>query len=208
MTETAPDRSEPHDVEGAVIQAAMTLAAERGWRSVTLSAIAAAAGLSMADLYARFPTKASILAALGRRADLHVAAAEIRDDDRPRDRLFDAVMRRFDHMAPYREGLRSVLRDLPADPLAALCAGPALARSMRWTLETAGLDTTGIAGIARVKALCLAYLAAVAVWVGDDTPDQARTMARLDRALRRVDGWTRLFGGDAAPAPPPDAAAA
>ncbi|MGE0725488.1 MAG: TetR family transcriptional regulator [Alphaproteobacteria bacterium] len=208
MTEPASERTDPGAIERAVIDAAMTLAAERGWRAVTLADVAVAAGLPMADLYDRFPTKSSILAAIGRRADIAAGTTPAAADDRPRDRLFDAMMRRFDALAAHRAGLRAVLRELPSDPIAALCAGPAFARSMRWTVEAAGLATGGIAGAARVKAAGAAYLAALAVWIDDETPDQSRTMARLDRTLRRLDGWTRLFGGERSSEGPANPAAA
>ena len=34
-----------------------------------------------------------------------------------------------------------------------------------------------------------AYLAAQRIWVGDDSPDLAPTMAELDRRLRGIERW-------------------
>ncbi|MGE0716122.1 MAG: TetR family transcriptional regulator [Alphaproteobacteria bacterium] len=195
-------------IDGRVVESAMALAAERGWRRVALADIAAAAGVPLADLHPRFPAKTAILAEISRRADIAAAAAaEEAAGERARDRLFDVVMRRFEALGPYRSGLRAVLRDLRGDPLAGLAAAPQLARSMRWMLEAAGLDTAGLAGMARVKALGAAYAATIPVWLEDESPDLSATMARLDRMLRRLDGWTRLFGGERRAAGPADTTA-
>ena len=208
MAKGARKSAAADDVELAVIEAAMRLAVERGWRRVALADIAAAAGRPLADLYDRFPTKSAILEALSRRADLAVARGGDPAEDaseRPRDRLFDVVMRRFEHLAPWRQGLAAISRDLRGDPLAGLAALPALRRSLRWMMEAAGLDTAGVRGAIRTKAFAAAYIATVATWLDDESPDLTQTMARLDRALRRVDGWTALFGGDS-PRPGADAA--
>ncbi|MCC7275824.1 MAG: TetR family transcriptional regulator [Alphaproteobacteria bacterium] len=175
----------------------MALAAERGWRRIALADIAAAAGVPMTELYARFPSKLAVLHALGRQADIAAAVgAQDGAGERPRDRLFDIVMRRLEALRPHRAGLRAAMRDLRCDPLAGLVSAPRLARSLRWMLEAAGLDTAGFAGMARVKALGVGYAATLATWLEDESPDMSATMARLDRMLRRVDGWTHLFGGD------------
>lgn len=196
------------ETEAAVIDAAMRLAADRGWRRVALADVAVAAGRPLADLYDRFPGKSAILEAMSRRADMAVArgadpAAD--SDEQPRDRLFDVVMRRLEYLAPWRPGLAAVARDLRGDPVAGLSALPAFGRSLRWMMEVAGLDTAGLRGAVRTKAFAAAYLATVQTWLDDESPDLSRTMARLDRALRRVDEWTSLFGGATRP-PERDAA--
>ncbi len=48
-------------------------------------------------------------------------------DERPRDRVFDLLMRRFDALRPYRDALEVLGRELPTDPLAALGAGARVA---------------------------------------------------------------------------------
>lgn len=69
MAKTARKTAASADVEFAVIEAAMQLAVERGWRRVALADIAAHANLPLPELYDRFPSKAAILGAMSRRAD-------------------------------------------------------------------------------------------------------------------------------------------
>ncbi|BBK33976.1 TetR family transcriptional regulator [Stella humosa] len=197
------------DVELAIIEAAMRLAVEKGWRRVALADIALAADRPLADLYDRFPSKSAILGAVSRHADLAVVRGGDPAEDageRPRDRLFDVVMRRLEYLRPWRAGLAAIARDLRGDPLAGIAALPNFRRSLGWMLEAAGQDTAGLRGAVRLKAFGAIYLATVSTWMGDESPDLTATMARLDRALRRVDGWTSLFGGDS-PQAPADAAA-
>jgi hypothetical protein len=80
-------------------------------------------------------------------------------------------------------------RELPFDPPAALAVGAGVLHSIGWLLEAAGTPTTGIGGVIAVKLTTAAYLMAQRVWVGDDSPDLAPTMAELDRRLRGIERW-------------------
>jgi len=184
----APESGESGDVSARVIDAALNLAAERGWRDLSLAEIAAAADLPLSQVYPLFPSKTAILAAYARRLDTAVLTsvdAEAVEGD-ARERLFEVLMRRFEAMLPHKAAVARIVADLIRDPVMALCAGPSLRRSMACMLEAARLSTSGLRGALRVKALGMIYLATLRVWLDDDSPDMARTMAALDRNLRRA----------------------
>lgn len=182
--------SSPSDAD-RIIDAALALIATEGWRRVSLAAIAAAAGLPILQVYRIFRSKQAILAGLHRRVDEIVLAEPpaAEADERPRDRLFDLLMRRFDALQPYKPALDVLRRELPRDPPTALCAGASLLRSMRWMLEAADIPTGGVRGAVTVRLATAAYLSAMRVWQRDDSPDLARTMASLDARLRRIERW-------------------
>ncbi len=180
------------DIPRHLVDAALAAAAERGWRSLSLTDIAAEAKLPLSKVYPVFRSKQAILDALVRQVDERVLAGQPAawdDADTPRDRLFDVLMRRFDALAPYKAGLAKVLRDTDLDPVARLCGAPRLTRSMAWMLEAAGIDSHGPAGALRTQGLGLLWLGAMRVWLADDSPDMAKTMAALDARLRRADRW-------------------
>jgi len=114
---------------------------------------------------------------------------EAEPGERPRDQVFDLLMRRFDALQPYRGALEVLDRELPSDPPAALAAGAGLLRSIDWMLEAAGIATGGLAGIVAVKLTTAAYFMTLRVWLRDETPDLAPTMAALDRRLRGIERW-------------------
>jgi AcrR family transcriptional regulator len=180
------------------IDAALTLAAQQGWRHTSLADIATAAHMPIAELYRLYPSKIAILAAFMRRSDLAMLQAGGGDtaDEGPRDRLFDVIMRRLDVLQPHRDGLRSVLRDTARDPAAAFCG---LARpgrqTLAWMLETAGIESDGLVGRLRQGGLGLIYADTLRVWLTDDSPDLAKTMASLDRRLRRAESLVRALPG-------------
>jgi len=183
-----------------IVEAAMGLIASRGWRSVSLAAVAEVTGLTVLQVYRVFPSRAAILCGFLRRID-EVALgvpAEVEIGERPRDRVFDLLMRRFDALQPYRGPLMALRRDLPFDPLSALAAGTALMCSMRVTLETAGISCDGVVGVFAVKLVAAAYLFASQTWARDESPDLAPTMAVLDRRLRAIERFLiprRAVGG-------------
>jgi AcrR family transcriptional regulator len=185
------------DPAQAVLDAALRLAATIGWRHATLADIASEAGLTLAELYALYPSKASILAAIMHRADEQVlrGADGEAGEESVRDRLFDVVMRRFDALAPHKDALRNIVRDVACDPMESACVALSMGRSLTWMLESAGVRSGGLAGAARVKGLGAIYLATMRVWLNDDSEDQGKTMAALDRHLARAERMVSLLPG-------------
>lgn len=166
-----------------IVRAALQLAAERPWGEVTLLDIAAAAGVTLVEMRRAFGSKSAILAAFARTIDDEVLAKAVRPPagQAVRDTLFEVVMSRFDALAPYRPALKSIHAVGAADPglLRALLA------SQAWMLNAAGVATDGLGGGVRVAGLMSVYASVFATWLDDDDPGLARTMAALDRRLRR-----------------------
>jgi AcrR family transcriptional regulator len=174
-----------------IIDAMLALTERQGWRAVSLAAVAEEAGMPILQVYRLYPSRTAILCGLLRRIDEAVLAApvEAAAGERPRDRVFDLLMRRFDALQPYRGALETLRRDLPKDPVAALAAGAALLCSMRLMLEAAGIACHGISGVIAVKLTTAVYVSAARTWARDESPDLAPTMATLDRRLRGIERW-------------------
>lgn len=171
----------------AIIASAMALAAERGWRGLALADIAHRANVSMTDLVDRFSGKTAILDAYARSIDRRMMEGTIEAEENPRDRLFDVVMRRFEAMAPDRRALAIILRDTGTDPWAMACGARRFTRSMALALETAGISTSSLIGLARIEGLAAVHLYVMKVFLDDDSPDLSKTMTALDKALRQAE---------------------
>src|SRR5438094_1556607 len=183
--DAAPAGPSPSDSD-RIIDAALAGIARQGWRRLSLADIAAEAGLPILRVYRLFSSKPAILRGFFRRIDEAILATppEGEPDERPRNRVFDLLMRRFDALTPHKAAIEVLGRELPTDPLAALAAGAGLLRSMRWMLEAAGISGEGLGGIGAVKLTAAAYVATARVWLRDESPDAGPTMAALDRRLR------------------------
>ena len=178
-----------------IIDVTMDLIAGRGWRNLSLADIAAAAGLTPAQLYAVYPSKRAVLGAFERRINEQTLSGAVNAEESVRDRLFDVIMRRLDALAPHKPAIRALARDLPWDPVVTLCGGPRFLNAMRWMAEAAGVETGGIGGLLRVKGLAAVYLCTLRAWLNDDSPDNAKTLAALDRALKQAEFFARSIPG-------------
>jgi len=169
--------------KGRVLAAALECAARKSWADVTLLDIADAAKLPLADLRNEVSSKVDILAALLRAVDDEVLkrAPKRAEGQAPRDVLFDIVMSRFDVLGPHKGALKSIHASGPAD----LALARPLLSSMHWMLQAAGIGTDGAGGTLRVTGLAAVYASVFRTWLEDDDPGHARTMAALDRRLRR-----------------------
>ncbi|MEM9685057.1 MAG: helix-turn-helix domain-containing protein [Pseudomonadota bacterium] len=189
-----------------VADAALRVAAERGWRSASLDDIAAAAGVDPTEMRRRFRCKGAVLTAIVETVERKAAAEppDFDEEDTVRDRLFELLMQRLDILDESRDGVTSLLRDLSADPISAAAAAPAAMRRIGGILEQAGVPASGPVGVLRCKGLAAVWLAAINEWVRDDSPDHARTMATLDANLRRAEPFARFlaqFPASRSPAP-------
>jgi ubiquinone biosynthesis protein COQ9 len=181
---------EDSDFDKALIASAFEVAAREGWNHVSVAEAARAGGLSLSRARARFPNRAAILLRFGVLADQ--SALEQSTVAGPvRDRLFDMLMRRFDVLQAHRKGVLALLRTLAAEPGTAMLLDVATRRSMRWILEAAGFDTSGLTGELYVHGLEGVWLWTVRAWRNDESPDLAATMAALDKALNRAEQAAR-----------------
>ena len=174
-----------------IIDAALALAAEGRWSDVTLGAIASEAKLPLRTVYDEFGSRSEILAAFFRRIDAEVLSEDeegLGEEEPPRDRLFDVLMRRFEALQPHRDAVATIYADSLCQPASALGSIPQLNRSMAWMLTAAGISAEGWGGLLRVQGLVTLWLATLRVWLRDESEDMARTMAALDRNLRRAEG--------------------
>lgn len=176
--------------KGRILAAALACAAQKSWAEVALLDIAETAKLSLGELRAEFSSKTDIIAALLRAVDDEVLKRTPKrsEGQEKRDALFDIVMTRFDVLAPYKAALKSIHASGSAD---FSLAGPYLS-SQHWMLQAAGIGTDGTTGALRVAGLGLTYASVFGLWLEDDDPGLARTMAALDRRLR---GGQRALGG-------------
>ncbi len=174
---------DPTTPEGRIVLAAIRIAGERPWKDTALIDVAEAAGLSLADVRKHFSTKGEIVARFMRSIDDEVLSRAARrpEGQSPRDALFEVVMSRFDALTRYRPALRSIWEGSAADPALAR----SLLASQAWMLNAAGIATEGVGGGVRVAGLATVYSSVFPVWLEDDDAGLARTMAALDRRLRR-----------------------
>lgn len=180
--------------------------AEIGPRDGVARRAAERAGVTLAELYRQFPTEAALIRALGRRVDEQMLESDQTELDAlpARDRVFELMMCRFEALQPFRAGLRRLARARPRDPLLLLDTACRLDRSLSWLQTAADLPTRGLRARWSRRMLGLVYLRTMQVWFDDEGLDMAKTMAQLDRNLRRAESLTGLGErrGQAEPAEP------
>jgi AcrR family transcriptional regulator len=172
-----------------IVDALLGLMAERPWEEVTLVAIAERAEISLAALRAGFDGRLAILAEFVRRTDEKVLASidpELREEA-PRERLFDVLFSRFEALGPHKRAIRNLSKAARCDPLLALELNRIAIGSMAWMLAAAGIPASGGSGLIKAQGLALVFAQVMRVWLDDDDPGLARTMAELDRRLRQAE---------------------
>ncbi len=179
--------------KGRIVSAAMQLAVERPWDQVAMLDIAGSAGISLMDLRREFGSKTMIVASFIRSIDdvVLAKAAKPQPGTPPRDAIFEVIMARFDAMQPYKTGLKSIMQATGFD----MDLAKRLFSSQAWMLNAAGVPLDGLGGSVRVLGLTSVFASVFRTWLDDDDAGLARTMAALDRRLRRGEETLQTFDG-------------
>ncbi|WNK00772.1 hypothetical protein L2D14_04945 [Thalassospiraceae bacterium LMO-JJ14] len=182
-------KTDKRSVSDKLVDAALELAAENPWRTLSLPTIAAHAGVPVGEALLCLPSRLHIQRALIERIDAQVFGGLEDDplDGTTKDKLFDILMRRFDALDGHQAALKSMTRDSARDPLSTACLGARFLKSMALSLQAAGVSAEGCAGALKSKALAVIQLNAARVWINDDDAGLSRTMAALDKGLARAE---------------------
>ena len=184
-----------------LLDAAFSHLAEVGWVGWSPKALAAQTGYDLGEVYDAFPTPAALAQKLGERIDKTMLALDLDELEglSHRERLFELFMRRFDAMAPFKPGLKRLTREARTEPEILLASLWNLDRMAGWLIELAELPYSGLEARLARAGLILAYGRLFRVWLDDDSPDLATTMAELDKRLdqleRAANLGDRLFAG-------------
>ena len=180
-----------------IVEAFLALLAEQPFERVDLRAIAQRAEISLADLRKEFGSVFDVLAAFVRNTDEKVLAAGLDPElsgTPARERLFDVLMQRLEILKPYRAAIQSLARSARRNPPFALALNGLSLRSAQWMLAAAEIDSGGLQGCVRAQGLVMVMARTYGVWLDDDDPGLARTMAALDRELANGERAINLFG--------------
>ena len=171
--------------KGKITASAMKLAAEQEWSKITLSMIAIDSGISISVIKHIAPSKEHILDFLTAALDNEVLSKikTTNNDQLLRDSILETIMTRFDVMQPFKKSIRSIAFDLIPNP----CLVQRIFNSQKWMLEASGVSTNGMLGRLKSVGMGSIYLKVFTVWLEDEDPGMARTMAELDRSLRRAE---------------------
>jgi AcrR family transcriptional regulator len=178
------------------IDALMSLLAEQSFEQVGLAEVAGRAGLKLSQLRSEFGSTLAILGAHIKDIDRAVLAGGDADmeEESPRERLFDVLMRRLEALAPYKEAVHSVMRSARRNPGLALALNAMGVRSQHWMLEAAGIGGFGPRGALRAQGAALMFARVLGVWFDDEEPGLDRTMAALGRGLASAERWDGFVG--------------
>jgi len=183
-------------IKDKMVVSMLTLASERSWDFVDFEDIMEHAGVDLQDAREHFDDRTDILIAYGRMLDRRmIEQCEFGEDDdiSCREKIFDLLMERFDIVNEDRDAILSILHGFKGDPKEAILSFPHLGKSMCKTLTTAGIETNGIFGAVKVTGLTGIYLYALKTWKEDESPDMAKTMSTLDKALDKAEMiWNSL----------------
>lgn len=188
-----------------VVDAALALGRELGWENVRLHLVADRLGVPLAEIARLFRDQDAIANAWFERALRAVVTvpADEPADLPPRERLYRAIVRWLDALAPWRDVTGAMLRLKlhPSHPHHWVPMAFDLSRLIHWFLDAARVPGRGIERALQEVATTALFLATLAVWLRDGSPGQERAKAFLRRGLERGAGAGGRGTGAARPRP-------
>ena len=169
---------------------ALRLIATEGWPACAPARLARAAKLSPTLLAKTIDSQHDLLPLLVDYVS-HETARQVGrlEPNAPlHDRLFEVMMARLDVLQTHRPAILAIAIAARRDPGMGVTLIRAQGRAMGEMLQLAGLDdqVTGPRRLFAAGGLTALYLAVLFQWQRDESADMAKTMAFLDRQLRRI----------------------
>jgi hypothetical protein len=158
-----------------------------GWRDLTFGVIAKDLNIPLTDLRNHYNAKEDILIAFNKEIDqqlLSEISSEDLQDAEVHDQIQELFLYRFQILDPYKPALKKVYKDLLCAPTTLVPTLVDNLSSLNWLLSLCDCDMTGFLGFAKLQGLKVIYLLAFKEWLEDDSPDNTKTMAFLDKSLR------------------------
>ncbi|MBD8891402.1 TetR/AcrR family transcriptional regulator [Roseibium litorale] len=177
--------------EAKILSTFLDLLSSHSYEEVSLPLIAEEAGVKLSDLRASFGSRLDLIEAFATQIDRAVL-----DDIDPdmsgqpaRERLFDVLMTRLDHLTPHKQALRTLERAAACDPGLLLHLNRMALNSQNWMLAAAGIQISGVKGKLVTQGLAISFARVVRVWLDEADEGMPRTMARLDKELDGGEDW-------------------
>jgi len=185
-------------IRNTILSAALEVAGQKPWEFVAFEEIATAAGLTIPEIRAVFPSKTDIVAAIIHALDGEVEEVfgVIDESSSLRDRLFDVLMERIELANQNRAAHISFFKSFGWTKDATCSDISLLKSSMTRMAKCAGCETDGLFGGLYLTGLSLAYLWVLLTWVNDASPDLSKTMAELDKTLGKLESLTNYLSGN------------
>ena len=168
------------------------------WQSIDLESLSQECDLDVLNVTGRIRNKVDLLVAFSAFIDTTVNQsidADLKDDQIPvRERLLEALLIRFEALAPYKAGVIKLMKTFLHNPSFVVIGSKSLKLSMEATLAAVGLEAIGIQGAIRVKGMCMIFMSGVCTWSKDNSEDLSATTRILDERLKQTENIISNLG--------------
>jgi|GEM_PF-6739290 len=163
------------------------LVEKHGWKDLSFDKIAESIGISLADLREKYTQKEDILIDFNKGIDQKILS-EISKEDlagaAPRDQIQELFLYRFEILGPYKQALKIIYKDMLFHPTDLVPNMIDNLSSLNWLLSLSDADLNGFLGFAKSQGLKVIYVLSFKKWLEDDSKNQEKIMAFLDKSLR------------------------
>lgn len=190
--------TDPVEIREAIIDTAVTLAAQKSWEAVRLYDVAATLNLSLDQIRSYFREKEDLADAWFDRADSamlkQVEAASFYELS-VEQRIFQLVMGWLDALSSQRKVTRQmILGKLEFGHLHIQIPGiMRVSRTVQWIREAAHRDATSVRRALEESVLTTIYLMTFIFWMQDDSLGSMQTQQFLRRRLQQALWVDELF---------------
>ena len=172
--------------------------ASDSWQSIDLESLSQECDFDVLNVTGGIRNKVDLLVAFSAFIDMTVHQsidADLKDDQIPvRERLLEALLIRYEALAPYKAGGIKLMKTFLHNPSFVVIGSKSLKLSMEATLAAVGLEAKGIQGAIRVKGMCMIFMSGVCTWSKDNSEDLSATTRILDERLKQTENIISNLG--------------
>tara|TARA_R110002095_G_scaffold66488_6_gene56424 strand:- start:3086 stop:3667 length:582 start_codon:yes stop_codon:yes gene_type:complete len=170
-----------------VAQGILSLLEEKEWQALTLHDVAAHLNISLDELHQFATSKEDLLAVIisyiEEQTLTYIDQALITENTSKEDRLFDSLFARFEAAAPHKKAIANLRNTFQGTPTLAFNHIPQFIGAVKRLAALSDIHFTGPLGALQLRGFALIYARLIYIWLEDDSPDMAKTMAATNKAV-------------------------
>lgn len=175
--------------KNTVAQGIFTLLEDKDWIALTLNDVATHLNISLEEMHHFATSKEDLLTVMisyiEEQTLKHIDQDLITEKTSKEDQLFDSLFARFEAATPHKKPIANLKNTFQGNPTLAFNTIPQFIEAVKRLAALSDIHFTGPLGALQLRGFALIYLRLIYIWLEDDSPDMAKTMAATNKAVTK-----------------------
>ena len=183
-----------NNIKTKIALSTLALLKDHSWKKISLKLVFEKGKIDYRKGYQVIKQKNDILILINEYIDdLVIESIQKIEESTVHDKLFEALMARFEVLNLHRVSIIKIFKHIINNPDLIIFFLPLLSKSLNMMIDLTNINWNGIYGKIKLEFFILIYVAIFMVWVKDETTNLDKTMVAVDKYLNNIEDIMKLL---------------